>query len=53
MPDFKKLHEHTKKLNDLLEKPEPGISSWCMFVGEHWKAIAEMWGYEVNLKETS
>lgn len=46
MPDLDKLHEHVGKLDALLRDREPGLSTWSIFVGEEWKAIAEMWNPE-------
>jgi hypothetical protein len=43
MPDFAKLHGHVKTLDGLLRDQQPGLASWCSFVAEEWKAIAEMW----------
>ena len=43
MPNFSKLQEHADKLSYLLKNREMGRASWTMFVGEHWKAIADMW----------
>ena len=43
MPDFDKLKLHVEKLNALLDDREPGLTTWCHFVAEHWMAISEMW----------
>jgi hypothetical protein len=48
MPDFDRLHELARKLAELTApgNQEPGLASWCMFVGEDWREIARMWGGE-------
>src|ERR1035437_7935611 len=45
MPDFNRLHEITSRLARATApgQQEPGLASWCMFVGEDWKPLAEMW----------
>lgn len=43
MPDFDKLKHHTERLLDLLNDPHPGLFSWCVFVSEHWRSIADLW----------
>jgi hypothetical protein len=43
MPNFQKLRDHVNNLASLLIAPEPGLHTWCLFVGQEWKAIAEMW----------
>lgn len=43
MPDLDKLHNHVKRLDALLEDQQPGYASWVAMVGEHWRAIFEMW----------
>lgn len=43
MPNFEKLSEHVRKLHMLLQDQHPGLATWTMFVGETWKAIADMW----------
>jgi hypothetical protein len=48
MPNFSKLQEHADKLSALLKNREMGRASWTMFVGEHWKAIADMWTSQKN-----
>lgn len=37
------LKEHVAKLNALLEDPQLGLSTWCMFYAEHMKWIADYW----------
>ena len=49
MPNFDKLHEHVKNLDSLLKQKEMGVGSWCIMVGEQWKAIADM--YYGNIKD--
>jgi len=52
MPDFDKLHEEVKKLDALLKDRQEGLSSWCLLVGERWRAIADLWsGPTWNKKE--
>ena len=48
MPDFDRLHELARKLAELTApgNQEPGLASWCMFVGEDWGEIARMWEYD-------
>ena len=43
MDSIKELTECVKKLNDLLQKPEPGLMTWCEFTGKHWKRIADLY----------
>ena len=45
MPDVDKLHEHARQLAALTApgKQEPGLSTWCIWVGDAWKNIARMW----------
>jgi hypothetical protein len=42
-PMLIKLRTHVEKLHALLAEPEPGIVHWCLFVGEEWKKIVELW----------
>lgn len=46
MGSLEELTDRVQKLNALLQKPEPGLMTWYMFVGEHWKRIAELWKEE-------
>lgn len=43
MPDFDKLAEPVRRLHQLLQDRQPGLGTWCTFVGENWKTVAEMW----------
>jgi hypothetical protein len=45
MPDFDRLHELASRLAKLTApgEQEPGLASWCMFVGENWQEISRMW----------
>jgi hypothetical protein len=47
MPDFDRLHLCAQRLADLTkpgkQEPEPGLATWCMFVGNDWGEIARMW----------
>lgn len=45
MPDFDKLQEHAEQLSDLLKKEnrETGRATWTLRIGEHWRAITNMW----------
>ncbi len=43
MPDLDKLQQHIDAMSALLKEREYGISSWAMMLGQHWKAVAEMW----------
>ena len=51
MPDFDKLSFHVDALNKLLSDREPGLYSWCVAVGNHWRIIAELWSIEEGKKE--
>jgi len=39
-----KLKVEVDGLHALLAKPEPGIATWCLMVGQKWEAIAKLWG---------
>ncbi len=41
--EFELLKEHVRKLNSLLEDPQFGLVTWCVFYGEHMKFIADYW----------
>jgi hypothetical protein len=38
------LKNEVDKLHSLLADPQPGLATWCGFVGERWKKIADLWG---------
>lgn len=40
---FEELKERVEKLNKLLEDPQLGLSSWCIFYAEHMKWISDYW----------
>lgn len=40
---FDDLTEQVRRLNVLLQDPQPGLSTWCMMYGECMKAIDEYW----------
>lgn len=41
---LRKLTSAVNRLNALLQDPQPGLSSWCLMVGEAWKEISDLWG---------
>jgi hypothetical protein len=44
MPELlEKLKVHTDRLHALLEKPEPGLMTWNLFVGDTWLEIVKLW----------
>lgn len=43
---LEELTTHVSKLHALLRDPQPGLFTWCSFVGQEWKAIARLWGGE-------
>lgn len=43
MPDFEKLRFHVKVMHQLLADTQPGLASWCLALGEHWKVISDLW----------
>ena len=51
MPDFDELKKHVDCMKKLLDDPQPGIFSWCGFLGEHWKKVADMWKEPIKEKE--
>lgn len=43
MKTFAELQERVKKLNSLLEDPQPGLMSWSMMYAEHMQWIVSYW----------
>lgn len=43
MKTFEELQERVKKLNSLLEDPQPGLMSWSMMYAEHMQWIVAYW----------
>jgi hypothetical protein len=50
-PLFAALKDHVDKLHALLAEPEPGLMTWSMFLGEHWKAVVGLWHEGIPEKE--
>lgn len=51
MPDFDQLYVHVSILRELLTIREPDSPGWCMETGQHWKAVADMWSNQPELRE--
>ena len=41
--DLSQLKLEVDALKALLDDPQEGLATWSMFVGQRWKAIADMW----------
>jgi hypothetical protein len=48
MENLQALKHHVDRLHKLLADQEPGLFTWCIFVGENWKAITKLWFQEVK-----
>lgn len=42
-PNIKQLQEYARRLNSLMEHPEPGLASWHMMVHRLMNEIVKWW----------